>query len=960
MIRAVVLTLTLLTGFSGLVYEVAWQKYLATLLGSHAEATATVLAIFLGGLSAGYALFGAVTRRAVEASRRNARPPGLLSLYGMVEASIGAYAFLFPFLFGLAQDLSLRLPHANEGIGFAIDVALTALLLGPPTLLMGGTIPVLTLALAGSVERATRVHAWIYGANTAGAFAGALAGGFWLVPALGLDGVFYAMGAMNLLAGTLFLVLDRRAASLAPDLAATAPATAADPGGRFAAYAAVALLAGFAMMALQTTFNRIGALALGASHFTFAMVVAVFVFCIALGSLLVSALPRIPGALIAGSQWALVASLVALYVEAPDATYWAHRIRTCFTSTPAAFYPYHLFAFAAAFAVLCVPIGLSGALLPLLFHQLRREAGELGSVAGRLYSWNTIGSLLGALLGGYLLLIWLDLHHVYRIAVAALAVAAALVSLLVLGPRARVAGALALVPALAALWWLPPWEPMRLAAGLFRHRSPVKATALGPEAVFASHNRRQMLFYDDDPTTSVAVTEYDVDRGRKSRQVVVNGKSDGSLLGDYPTMALTGLVPALLADRRESAFVIGFGTGVTAGEIAALGDTREVVVAEISRGVIRGAPYFDAGNQGASQSPKVEIRRGDAYRTLLRSDRQWDLIVSEPSNPWVTGVEMLFSREFLEAARSRLAPGGVYAQWFHVYELDEPSVKLVLRTYASVFPNVSVWFTMATDVLLIATDGPPPELDLATLAARYARPDFAAGFGRVGIGGFAALLSHELLPFGTVQAMDLRGPLHTLRHPILSDRAARAFFVGKVARLPRYVRPPADAAAARESLLRRFAAQPDGSLPEAVIAEAAHETCRLDRLVECATWFALWQRVAPDSSVRTRELARWSGGKNARNLLGPENLALLASLHPGAPRPAPGDAIPLETLLDATDGFLRHYTHAAPFERGVLAALWRHCEGAQCEERRRRIEGVLGPFGASAELARDRRRSAGG
>ena len=110
-------------------------------------------------------------------------------------------------------------------------------------------------------------------------------------------------------------------------------------------------------------------------------------------------------------------------------------------------------------------------------------------------------------------------------------------------------------------------------------------------------------------------------------------------------------------------------------------------VAEISRAVIAAAaPYFDVGNGNASKSPKVEILRGDAYRTLLRSERKFDLIVSEPSNPWVTGVEMLYSREFLQAAREHLAPGGVYAQWFHVYESDVDVVSLVLRTYADVFP----------------------------------------------------------------------------------------------------------------------------------------------------------------------------------------------------------------------------------------------------------------------------------
>ncbi len=236
----------------------------------------------------------------------------------------------------------------------------------------------------------------MYGFNTAGAFVGALAGGFVLVPLLGLDGVVYAMGCVNLVAAAIFAQLDRHAGGIELDL--TAPSTA-EPVARFAAWASVSLLAGFAMMVLQTTFNRVGALAFGASQFTFASIVAVFVACIAVGSLAVSAIGNIPRSLVVGSQWLLVLLLFPLYLVMEDAGYWAHVIRALFYPIDQAFYAYHLVNFEAVFLVLFVPIGLSGALLPLLFHELRREVRELGAVAGRLYAWNTFGSLLGALFG---------------------------------------------------------------------------------------------------------------------------------------------------------------------------------------------------------------------------------------------------------------------------------------------------------------------------------------------------------------------------------------------------------------------------------------------------------------------------------------------------------------------------------------------------------------------------------
>jgi spermidine synthase len=938
MTRATALLLTVLTGFSGLVYEVTWQKYLATLLGSHAEATAAVLAIFLGGLSLGYAVFGRATQRLCERARQSAAPLRLLLFYGAVEGSIGLYALLFPTLFGLAQSLSLLVPHEHSVLAFAFDVALSALLIGPPTVLMGGTIPILTLALAGDLEHATRVHAWVYGCNTIGAFAGALAGGFFLIPLLGLDAVVYAMGCLNLAAGALFAALDRRGRRIAPDIAAS---TLGAPVRNFAAWAGVSLLAGFAAMALQTAFNRIGALALGASQFTFAMVVAVFVLCIAIGSLAVSALPRIPSVLIVGSQWALVFLLFPLYSEIPQATYWGHVLRVLFTTAEPAFYAYQLAVFGAVLAVLAVPIGLSGALLPMLFHELRREARDLGAVAGRLYAWNTVGSLLGALLGGYLLLLWFDLHHVFRIAHSALAIAAAILSVLVL--RATRLGVLLVVlpSALAAIWLLPGWPAERLSIGLFRQRRESPASFVGPEEFFAARVRSKVLFYDDDPTSSVAVME--PKRDATNRSIVVNGKSDGALRGDYTTMALSALLPALLAERTESAFVIGLGTGVTAGELAALEGARAIQVAEISRAVIAANPHFDAGNLEASKSPKVQVRRGDAYRTLLGSEQRYDLIVSEPSNPWVSGVEMLYSREFLEAARNHLAPGGVYAQWFHLYESDPEVVELVLRTYASVFPHVSVWFALGPDLLLLGIDRPERALDVAAIEERFRRPDFRAGFERVGIEGLPALLAHELLPLGTLHAAELQGEVHTLRNPVLSYRAARAFFRGRMAAfVPLGELAPARVGE-RNSLLRRFVG--DAPFPEDVLEAAARETCRFAREDACATFVARWRFDHPRSELLERTLSDLREDPGNRRALQPRTIAGLIALY-GNSGPAGSEPVTARQAMAVTSRFERYYHYAVPFNRRVLEATWNRCRGAPCAEGRARAEAWFGAPGS--------------
>jgi spermidine synthase len=710
------------------------------------------------------------------------------------------------------------------------------------------------------------------------------------------------------------------------------------------------------MMTVQTVLIRLGGLAFGSSQFTFSMVVAVFVLCIALGSFAVSALPRIPKGLLVVTLWALVALLAAIYLRLDEAPYWAHALRSLFRANPAAFHPYYFSGFVAVLAVIGLPVLLSGATLPLIFDHLRRELADLGDVAGALYSWNTVGSLLGAVLGGYALLFWWNLDDVFRLAMAAAAVAAALATLRALSARRFVGAGGLLAAALAGIALLPGWAPERLSIGAFREHTALPYTFEGPEAFFARHPQAKLLSYDDDPTASVAVKQLRRGDDRVHRAVYINGKSDSAIYKDYVTTGLLALLPALLADRAERAFVVGYGTGVTAGELAALRSILVVDVAEISSGVIAAAPYFDYGNQNASKSPKIRIHRGDAFRTLLRNAGGYDIITSEPSNPWVTGVEMLYSREFLESARDRLAPGGVYAQWFHVYETDEETVAMVLRTYASVFDDVSVWYGGGDDLLLLGFTDSEAALDLERIASRSTQPDFAAGLKRCGVSGLAPLLSHELLPLGVLHATPLPGDLHTLLHPRLNYAAARAFFTGARGRLPVTAGLDPARLGARNSLVRRYAAGFGGRLPESARAAFVRETC-IHRPRECVVLLAQWQRDAPGSAARARVLREIQRQPQIAALTPLGLITQLAPLYGEAPAPPDGSDA-WQTAKRATDLFSQHYHHAAPFSRRALAELWRRCEAdpenrERCREARANAESVLGDL--DVDLVQDGR-----
>jgi spermidine synthase len=933
MVRSLALVLTFATGASGLVYEVAWQRYLATLLGSHSEATAAVLAIFLGGLSLGYSLFGAATTRLVERAHRAGRPPRLLRFYGLVEASIGVYALVFPWLFEGAQAVSARVPHGTTGAGFAFDVVIAALLIGPPSVLMGGTIPILTQALSRGLEDSTRLHAFVYGSNTAGAFLGALAAGFLLVPWLGLIRLMYAVAAVNLVAGASFVALGLRGR----EQAVSPPPEGASPRvAHFASYAAVALLGGFAMMGLQTVVIRVGALALGSSPFTFSMVVAVFVLCIALGSFGVSLLPRPGASHLLANQIALAALAAGLYVLLPYSPYGAHLVRGIFQSVEGAFYPYWASVFLGLLCFVGPVAVLSGASLPLLFHHLRRQIGELGGVAGSLYSWNTVGSLLGALLGGYALLFWLDLHHVYRIAVAALALAAGLLAIRVV-PEWRGVTAIMTAASLAGIGLLAPWDPGYLTVGLFRSREFVKGVEQGPRRFMAGRStKRAISFHDDDPVSTVTVLDQRNEGRVASRSLMNNGKSDGSTRGDYATMGLTALIPALLADRLEKVFVVGFGTGVSAGELMALDGTRSVTVAEISPAVIEASPLFDSFNQGASRNPKLEVVVSDAYRALIRSGSTYDLIVSEPSNPWVSGVEMVYTKEFLEVVKSHLAPGGIYAQWMHQYETDDESVELVLRTYDAVFDHTTVWYTLLADVLLVGINDPDAALDVDRIAQRAALPDFAAGLRRSGVESFEALLAHELLPLGVVRAAALEGPLHTILHPRLNHQAVHGFFRGEQAELPFTGFGRAAQIGRENSLLLRWLKRYGAEPPPAVRQTIAKEVCR-SREGLCVTHVARWMEEAPASAAEANALGlvqAWDRREERKSLQGLEDVRRL--LRAAGPK----ESVSPDVARRTSQSFRNYYAHGAPFDPARLDGVWGHCSDSlrshACAEGRRR------------------------
>ncbi len=770
--------MTFLTGASALVYEVAWQRYLANFLGSQAQATAIILAVFLGGLCAGYLFFGRVSRK------RSARET--VHLCGIAEAGIGAWVLLFPSMYrfvwyhGTLVDPEAAWSHVWE-------IGISALLIGVPTMLMGGTLPLLTQGLSRDLDDAAPFHARVYAVNTAGAFCGCLLAGFVLLPLWGLTGTMYRLGPVNLAAGGVLALLARR---IAPELRVkdehgSQGATAHEKISVLRATAA-AFLAGYYSLTLQTIFMRVVGLSMGTSEYTFCMVVAVFIAMLAFGAWRLSR----PGAR-ARSMWlnqsAVFFGSIAVYITVSYWPYAAHVVRVLFTSVPPNFYLYHAAAFLVLAAVLAVPVGAMGGTMPLLFGATQQEAAGLGSVVGRLYAWNTVGCALGALFGGYFLLTLGNMDWIFRQCLVLMGVSLALV---IPWRRAITVGQAALCTVLCGTivwaWMLPQWNERYLGNGIFRVQVPKPNTFKGPKAWYDDYfSGARFLAYRDGTSTTVSVTEYDASDQAKGlnngaeyvRNLKVNGKSDGETsFWDMRTMRLAAHLPALLSKKPiERAGVIGFGLGVSAGTLTQYPEIKDVHVVEISPAVKEVSPLFDFANYGASKSPKLRWSIGDAYRVLGATPEKFQVIVSEPSNPWVIGVERLFSREFYELMKTKLEPGGIYSQWIHDYTLSEPTWGLMVNTFGRSFPYVRM-FRVPRDTIMLGSMEPIDDDSLAELERRYDELPFVReALSQVLIPDKASILGLELW----VRPEQFpKSELQTLEYPKLAHRAGYDFFLG--------------------------------------------------------------------------------------------------------------------------------------------------------------------------------------
>jgi spermidine synthase len=788
------------SGGAALLYQVVWTRLFSLQLGHTTAASSTVLAAFMGGLAAGAWIGGRIR---IDSSR------GLLTLYAAIELFIGAIAIVLPgALNGAVPMLAWAYADGTTPTFFAVfRVSLSLLLVGVPAAAMGATFPVAVAWLApmdhASASSRRNVPATaagiLYAANTMGAAMGAIGAGFWLIPATGLRTTTWIGVTLNIAAAAGAFWLGRRPQAR-PASEQPKRATRTKPGReqrrkvaaraersvsvapRPVLAAAAAGLSGFIGLVYEVAWTRLLALVLGPTTYAFAIMAASFITGIAIGSLVATWLAR---RITNPALW-LGGTLVLTIVSAPVAAWFAASRLPMFVAAQVnagAAFDAILYQQVLAVAGVLLPTSIAlGASFVLAVATATGDNIHVARQAAHVYVANTIGAVIGALSAGFLLIPRIGLQSTFVAISVAGACGGVLVMMLGVPRRSNRAllGMAATATAVAAVFAvLPDWDRQLLASGAYKY-----SRGLDAEVLDATLRAGQLEYYKEGAAGTVSVR-----RLAGSRSLAIDGKVDASNAGDMLTQRLLGVLPVLLHPAPRDALVIGLGSGVTADAVLASGEIQRLDVVEISPQVVEASTFFERENRRVLNNPAVRLLIADGRSHLRLSAHQYDVIVSEPSNPWMAGVAALFTREFFQAAHARLRPDGVFCQWTHTYEIAEEDLRSIVHTFASVFPNGTMWLVGEGDLLLIGSPSSPIESRLRQIEDRSRKgavPKLLADVGVLPASAPFVLLSlftggaEQLARFGD------RAPVQSDDRMALEFSAGQAMFAppeGSAARL---------------------------------------------------------------------------------------------------------------------------------------------------------------------------------
>ncbi|MBW8312739.1 MAG: hypothetical protein K0M64_12000 [Rhizobium sp.] len=765
------LSLFIASGFAGLIYQAIWSHYLGLTLGHAAYAQTLVLAIFMGGMAVG----------AWIVSRAGVRWTRLIFAYAIVEILIGLAGLAFHPMFqaytGFSQD-TVYPALESAGAVRAWQWGTAALLIAPQSVLLGMTFPLMSggyLRVAPNEDG--EILGGLYFTNSIGAAFGALFATFVLLPNVGMPGAVVVAGVVNLGVGLLAWMASRRADVNRPRPIPLASADIPDAGSPRLRkmLLTAALITGASSFVYEISWVRLLNQALGTTVHSFELMLSAFILGLAFGGLWVRKRSRKITDPVAYVGYAQIFMGIAALLSIPVFSQSFRWVGFLIESLPKTESGYSLFTLASGVISLGVmfPAALfAGMTLPLLTMALLRKQGGEESI-GRIYAANTLGAILGVVIVIHILIPLVGLRLALTTA-AAVDILLGVVLLRLYADQVRAVPAwtatAAGVAAIAAILLMGKIDPRLLASGVFRH-----GDARLDDSV-------EVHYIRDGKTASVSF----ITRGTVG-VIATNGKPDASIqllqggepTGDEITMAMLGVLPLAIHPKPEDVAVIGWGSGMTTHLLLGSSVVKSVETVEIERAMYDGARNFGSRVVRAYLDPRSHVQFDDARTYFSSGHRRYDVIISEPSNPWVSGVASLFTTEFYDFLRQHLKPGGMVVQWVQGYELDDPLLATMVAALLENFEYVDAYSTNGSDMIFVLSDSPLGAPSMRPFADEVVAPELV----RVGLSGDGDFLVRRVGDRSMLQAYArLYGAkAHSDFLPVVSLNAPRARFVGSSA-----------------------------------------------------------------------------------------------------------------------------------------------------------------------------------
>lgn len=769
-----VLIMVFLTGVTGLIYQVTWQKYLAIYLGSHALSTSLTLTCFFLFLSLGYQVVGRYGHRFNQ---------NKIISYALIEALVGTYAVISPILFQFMYN-NWPLYASDSALHFFWSFLFALGMMGVPTFLMGGTIPLLTQGLSSELKDGHKVHAWVYGVNTFGAFCGTLLAGFYLIESFGLAQTLNLTGIINCFVAIFLFVYCKYTPKT---FAGFIPSKTFQASSTHYPLLLLAFLSGALSFALESLVIRMAGISIGSSTYTYSIVVSAFIVSIAIGSVLAAKAEDHNGKKwLLGSQLGIVFSLVLLILTVPHWPNFFLLLRMNFSISWNSFWFFWGITLFCLFAILSIPVILMGMTLPLTFQQLKNSGRFLNHSAGQMYAINALGASFGAIGVGYLAFLVFDARVVFYIVVILAALSSTLVITLFF-PNKKVFAATPLLVPVIGLIASPIWSDYSFIPSRSFNVRSIPRTPEGYQKFLQSleaQTDKEILYSDYGPNTYTVVTQ----DPSGNRSVFVNAKPDANTGGDRFTRTMTALTPLTISRENKNIFIIGLGAGMSTGIAATWPGTKTVRVSEIASGVIDSLPFFEKWNFDLDKNmSKVEIVNDDAYKVLKSDPQTYDLIFSEPSNTWVAGVEKIYTKEFLKIAATKLRPHGIYSQWFPLFSMTQDSFLSILANFKSAFKYVTLWSAGGGTAMTIVASHEPLEIDLEKIK-RFSEEKKDI-YKSVKKNNALEVLYHQIWPDQAITELATLAKFeHSLYHPTLAFQSGKAHYASMHVNLEKLAR----------------------------------------------------------------------------------------------------------------------------------------------------------------------------